>query len=201
MRKGKKVLYWSVAMLLVFCVLAPVSAVAQIQIFVKVDGIPGESTNNKHKDWIDAFSYGDGVSQGYNPAYSNPGATGYAMRADFAPITIVKQLDAASPKLREATASGKHFKEVRIEFLEGIFKFFEVILKEAMISSVQTVMPDLASAPALLAASSPSVLVLQEKVSFVYASIEWTYTKQKPDGSLGGKVSGSWDLQRNNRGQ
>jgi type VI secretion system secreted protein Hcp len=196
MRKGKAIYYWPVALLLVFCLLAPASALAQIRIFVNFGDIKGESTDKDHKDWVDAFSYGDGVSQGFNPAYSSPGGSA-AMRADFAPITIAKQIDAASPKLREAAAKGTHLPQVTIELYEGQFKFFVVKLKEVMISSVQAVMPDLAAAPALTAASSPSVLVLQEKVSFVYGAIEWTYTKQKPDGSAAGNVTAKWNLQMN----
>lgn len=94
------------------------------------------------------------------------------MRGDFSPVTIVKQLDAASPKLRYAAAAGQHIKKVRIEMYEGQFRFFLVAL-------VQTVMPDLASVPNMLTASSPSVLVLQERASFSYGKITWTYTKQK----------------------
>lgn len=136
MRKGKTIFYGSVALLLVFCVMTPVPVLAQVppglQIFVQIDTIKGESTDKDHKDWIDAFSYGDGVSQGVNPAYTSYGA----MLPDFAAITIVKQIDAASPKLREACATGKHFKKVTIEMYENGFRFFEVILEEVVIASV-----------------------------------------------------------------
>jgi bacteriocin-like protein len=33
--------------------------------------------------------------------------------------------------------------------------------------------------------------------SFTYGAIEWTYTKQKPDGSAAGNVAGGWDLTAN----
>jgi type VI secretion system secreted protein Hcp len=196
MRKGQVVFQWTVALLLALTILAPVPAFAQaatgLQIFVLVDGVKGESTDDKHKDWIDAFSYGDGVSQGAaNPAYTSYGA----MLPDFAAIAIVKQIDAASPKLREACATGKHFKKVTIEMYENGFRFFQVTLEEVMIASVQAVMPDLTSMPALTAAASPSVWVLQEKVGFAFAKITWLYTKQKrPDGSGGGNVTGGYDF-------
>jgi type VI secretion system secreted protein Hcp len=195
MRKGKTIFQWTVALLLAFCVMTPVTALAQtatgIQIFVQVDTIKGESTDAHHKDWIDAYSYGDGVSQGAaNPAYRSYGA----MLPDFASIAIVKQIDAASPKLREACATGDHFKKVTIEMYENGFRFFQVILEDVMIASVQAVMPDLTSLPALTAAASPSVMVLQEKVSFNFAVIQWTYTKQKPDGSAGGNVTGKYSF-------
>jgi len=194
MRKGQVVFQWTVALLLVFCMITPVTVLAQtagLQIFVQVDTIKGESTDDKHKDWIDVFSYGDGVNQGVNPAYSSYGA----MLPDFAAIAIVKQIDAASPKLREACATGQHFKKVTIEMYENGFRFFQVTLEEVMIASVQAVMPDLTSMPALTAAASPSAWVLQEKVGFAFAKITWVYTKQKrSDGSGGGNVTGSFDF-------
>jgi bacteriocin-like protein len=33
--------------------------------------------------------------------------------------------------------------------------------------------------------------------SLTYGAIEWTYTKQKPDGSAAGNVAGGWDLTAN----
>jgi bacteriocin-like protein len=33
--------------------------------------------------------------------------------------------------------------------------------------------------------------------SFTYGAIEWTYTKQKPDGTAAGNVAGGWDLTAN----
>jgi type VI secretion system secreted protein Hcp len=195
MRKGKTVFCCSVALVLAFCIMAPVSVLAQtagLRIFVNLGDIKGESTDKNHKDWCDAFSYGDGISQGVNPAYRSYGA----MRADFAPITIIKQIDAASPKLREASAKGTHIPEVTIEMYEGDFKFFVVKLKEVIVSLVQAVTPELTSMPALTATSSPSVYMLQEKVSFYYGAIEWTYTKQKPDGTAGANISAKWSLGR-----
>ncbi len=34
-----------------------------VDMFLKIDGIPGESTDSKHKDWIEVLSYSFGASQ------------------------------------------------------------------------------------------------------------------------------------------
>ena len=47
--------------------------------FLKIDGIPGESADAKHKDWIDVLSYGFGIQQPTS-AYS---ATGEMRRAEI----------------------------------------------------------------------------------------------------------------------
>ena len=172
MRKGQNVFQWTVALLLALYILAPMPSLAQsIQIFVKVDGIDGESTDSNHKAWIDAFSYGGGVSNSVSMA---GGAVGRAGITEVSPVTIVKQIDKASPKLLETCALGKINKgKVTIQLYEGSSMFFEVILDHFFISSVQAVMPDLASMPALTAASSPSAQFLQERVSFVFGRITW----------------------------
>jgi type VI secretion system secreted protein Hcp len=185
MKKGKMFFKCSVALLLVFCVLAPVPAFAQLQIFVKVDGIPGESTDGRHKDWIDAFGYGFGVNNSGSIGIGGGASRG---NADLAPVTIVKQIDKASPKLYETCAVGNHIKGVTIEFIEGGVKALEVLLTEVIITSVQAVTPEPTAMPAA-ASASISVLQLQEKVSFDYARIQWTYYL-----ATGGTVKGCWDL-------
>lgn len=182
------VFQWTLATLLALTILAPVPALAQtagLQIFVKIDGIPGESTDSKHKEWIDAFSYGVGVSNSGDIAGGGGASRG---RAEFAPVTIVKPLDKASPKLFEACAVGNHIKGVTIEFIEGGVKALEVLLTDVIITSVQAVTPELTAMPAATSASI-SVLQLQEKVSFDYARIQWTYYL-----ATGATVKGCWDL-------
>jgi type VI protein secretion system component Hcp len=34
-------------------------------------------------------------------------------------------------------------------------------------------------------------------VALTYGAIQWTYTKQKPDGTAGGNVAAKWDLTQN----
>lgn len=42
--------------------------------FLKIDGIPGESTDDKHKEWIEIASYRQGVSQPASATASSVGA-------------------------------------------------------------------------------------------------------------------------------
>ncbi len=43
--------------------------------FLKIDGIPGESTDDKHKDWIEITSYSQAIHQ---PASSTASSVGGA---------------------------------------------------------------------------------------------------------------------------
>ncbi len=64
--------------------------------FLKIEGIKGESTDDKHKDWIEILSYSWGVSQMASASASTSGG-GTSQRADFQDISIVKTLDSSSP--------------------------------------------------------------------------------------------------------
>lgn len=154
--------------------------------FVKIDQVPGECTDDKHKDWVEVLSYSHSISQ---PRTATKSSTGGAAseRCDHGEFVIVKQLDKASPKLYEYCSSGKHLKEVLLEVCRAggdKLKYFEVKMEEVLISSV---------APGGSAKGSDNVPT--EEVRFDYGKIKWTYTQQKrADGSGGGNVAGGWDL-------
>jgi type VI secretion system secreted protein Hcp len=157
--------------------------------FIKIDGIPGESTDDKHKDWIEVLSFHHGMSQPTTATASSAGG-GTAERCEHQDLSIVKLLDKASPKLYEYCSSGKHIKEVTLEMCRASgdkLKYMEVKLEQVIISHV---------APGGTSGGSDGFP--SEAVSFNYGKIKWTYTQQKrADGSGGGNVTGGWDLTAN----
>ncbi len=157
-----------------------------IDCFLKVDGIPGESTDDKHKDWIEILSYSSGLSQmASGTASSSGGAT--TARADFQDFSVVKALDKASPKLAVACADGTHIGEVTLELCRAggdKLKYMEYKLSDCIISSC-SIGGGGGGEPA-------------ESLTFNYGKIQWTYTQQKrADGSGGGNVAAGWDLEKN----
>jgi len=86
--------------------------------FLKIDGIPGESTDEKHKDWIEVLSFSHGVSQMAGGDRSTGGAAteGRCMHQDF---SITKTLDKASPPLDLFCCNGKHIPKVVVDEVEG----------------------------------------------------------------------------------
>ena len=77
--------------------------------FIKIDGIPGESTDEKHKEWIEILSFDHHIEQ---PASSTASSVGGATaeRVNHGTFNIVHQLDKATPKLLEACCTGKALK-------------------------------------------------------------------------------------------
>ena len=153
--------------------------------FVNFGDIKGESTDKDHKDWVSILSYDHAVSQPASVTQKSAGGR-TAESVDHSEFSIVKLVDAASPKLHEAACKGTHIPEVTIELWRAggdPLKYLEVKLKEVLISGVST------AGDPLGAHGFP-----KETVKMVYGSIEWTYTKQNPDGTAGGNVAAKWNV-------
>ena len=152
--------------------------------FLKIDGVPGESTDDKHKEWIEIKAYSHGVHQ---PASSTASSSGGASaeRATFSDFSIAKMVDKATPKLFEACCLGKHIKEVIIEVCRAggdKQKFLEIHMEQVLISSYS---------------QDAGGEFPTESIDFNPGKLKIVYSQQKrEDGSLGGNVSGGWDLTR-----
>jgi len=154
--------------------------------FANFGDIKGESTDKDHKDWVMITSYSQSVTQ--PPSVTQKSAGGRsAEAATFSEFSITKLMDAATPKLFEAACKGTHLKEVAIELLraggDSPVKYMEIKLKEVMISGITH------NADPTGPAQFPS-----ETVNLTYGAIEYTYTKQKPDGTASGNVAAKWNV-------
>ncbi len=154
--------------------------------FLTIKGIKGESTDDKHKDWIEVLSYNWGVSQMASATASSSGG-GAVQRADFQDLSIVKLMDSASPLLFKACAMGDHIDEVKLELCRAggdKLKYMEYKLTDVIISSVSI---------GGGGGGEPT-----ESLTFNYGKIHQTYTKQaRKGGGAAGNVEAGWDLEMN----
>ena len=155
-----------------------------VDYFIKFDGIKGESADAKHKGEIDIESWSWGETQ-VRPGHAGGGGAGKVSMQDF---LFVMRLNAASPNLMQACASGKHIKTAMLSGRKAgkdqqdylTFKFHDVL-----VSSYQT------------GGSEQADVVPIDQVSFNFAKIEVEYKPQKPDGTLAPAVRFGWDLKAN----
>jgi len=176
--------------------------------FLNLDGVKGESLDDKHKDWIELTGFAHGITQPVSQTVSSAGgaATGRTQHGDF---LVHKYVDAASPKLYEAISNGKHFSKAKIEVCRAggsQVKFLEINLEEVMVSKVHLhsnsneIRADLSLGGSTPTNAGPVTGTAAndlptELVALNYGKIEWVYTQQKrKDGSGGGNVSAKYDL-------
>ena len=93
-------------------IIAPVRA-APVDIFMNIDGVPGENTDDGHKDWIEIGSLGMGVARTRDTSGGSGSGTSSFVAED---LVFTKELDKSTPKLFEAIANGDFFSEVEIDF-------------------------------------------------------------------------------------
>jgi len=154
--------------------------------FLKIEGVKGESTDDKHKDWIEVLSYNWGVSQLASATKSSAGG-GTVQRADFQDLSIVKIVDSATPLLFLSCAKGDHIDSVTLELCRAggdKLKYMEYKLFNVIVSSVSI---------GGGGGSEPT-----ESVTFNYGKITVNYTKQaRKGGGAAGNVEAGWDLEKN----
>ena len=160
--------------------------------FLKIDAIPGESTDNKHVDWIELISYSHTLAQPTSGSVSSGGGR-TAERVDHGDFVITKLLDKSSPKLTLACCNGTHIPNVKIELCRSAGdkeKYMEYLLNDVIVKSV--------SPEGMKSGDSP---LPSEKVSFSYGKISWTYTElDHKTGKSKGNVQTYWDLHTNKGG-
>lgn len=157
--------------------------------FVKIDGIPGESTDSKHKDWIEILSFHWGVTQLGTARRSEAGAAG-SERVTHNDFSFVHHLDKASAKLFLACCDGTHIKNIVVELCRATgdkTKYMDYKLYDNIITSV---------GPG--GASGDAGSVPLEEVKINYGKIELTYTAtDHQTGKPAGDIKAGWDLVKN----
>jgi type VI secretion system secreted protein Hcp len=156
-------------------------------IFIKFDGIEGESEDGKHAKEIDVISWSVGVSQTGTMAVGGGGGSGKAQFNDF---HFVHAIDQASPALWLKSASGDHIKSATLTVRKAgkeQQEYFIVKLTDMIVTSVQ--LGDTAAD-----GGKPT-----ESISLNFAKIEYDYKVQKSDGTLGAPIKFGWNVKKNEK--
>jgi type VI secretion system secreted protein Hcp len=155
-------------------------------IFLKINGIQGESRDKGHKDEIEVLSWTWGLSN--QVASPSPGGGAGAGKAKFQDISFTHLVDKASPNLMLSCASGKHYPEARLTVRRSDptmpQEFLLIKLQEVLVTSVQSSVT-----------RGPEGLM--EQVTLNFARVDFEYKAQKPDGTLEPGVHFNWDLKLN----
>ena len=145
--------------------------------YIKFDGIPGESTDEKHKGEVEVVSWDWGLSN------SSPGGAvgGGPGKAQFQDFRFVKSVDSTSPELFLRCASGRHIPKAVFyarKSGEG-FDYLKIAMEHVGLSSFS---------------QAGGGEVPMENLSFNFSKMDITHTPLLRDGSAGTPITAGWDL-------
>lgn len=158
-----------------------------IDVYLEIDGVKGESTDEAHKGWIECLSVDWAVTQPKSATASTSGGH-TAERANLSEIGISKLADLASPLLFQLCACGKTLPKAKLEFMRADgngepIKYFEIQLHNVVICH--------------MASSVSQGTILGESFGLKFSRIKVAYTQQKVGGGMLGCTMGGWDLSTN----
>lgn len=158
-----------------------------VDMFLKLDGIKGESKDHKHKDEIHIESFSWGLSQ---TGSFGAGGGGGAGKVSVHDISVTKNLDKSSPELMLACCNGKHIKEGLVTVRkagEKPVEYLKIKLADILISGVQH-------------SGHGGSDLLSESLTINVAQFNLEYQEQGEDGKpLGGPVVMGWNVKKNEK--
>lgn len=155
-------------------------------VFLKIDTIPGESTDSKHAGEIDVLSWSWGASQSGTFATGGGGGAGKVNMQDF---SFTQTMQKSSNELMLACAEGRHIPKAILTARKagtGQQEYMKITFSDLLVSSYQT-------------GGSGEGGVPMESISLNYAKIQFEYAVQKADGQMEGFVSKGYDLKKNEK--
>jgi type VI secretion system secreted protein Hcp len=159
-------------------------AASQADYFLKIDGIQGESQDDKHQNEIQLTSFSFGVT---NAGTGSSGMGSGSGKANIQDFKFTKLADNASPNLFQACCNGKHFDTATLTVRkagEDALEYLVYTLSEVFVSSYTT-------------AGQSGGGIAQESGSMNFSKIQVQYTPQSADGSAGAQNTKGYDVKAN----
>jgi type VI secretion system secreted protein Hcp len=154
-------------------------------IFLKINGIDGESADATHKDEIDVLSWSWAVSQQSNMHLGSGGGAG---RATVSDLTFEHYVDRATPNLTQYCLTGKHIDQAKLVVRKAggnPLEYIKFTMNDVLVTSVSpSGVSDSESRP-------------REVVTLSFAKMKQEYVVQNAQGGSGGAVTATFDVKKN----
>ena len=155
-------------------------------IFVKIDGIKGESKGKGHEKEIDVLAWSFGVSQSGSFGQGGGGGSG---KANVQDLTFTKHIDSASSDLMLATFCGKHIPEVVFTMQkagENPLVYMKITLTNVIVTNHIT-------------GGTPGEERPTENISLNFEKIKYEYDSQNEKGGKGEHYQMGWNVSQNTK--
>lgn len=154
-------------------------------IFLKINGIEGESLDSTHKNEIEVLSFNWKVFQ---ESTMHAGSGGGAGKATVEDLEFEHYVDRSSPNLMKYCLTGKHVQQAKLTVRKAggsPLEYLKFIFTDVIITSVQPF------------GSNVDELRVRERVRLSFSKIEQEYAVQNAQGGSGGAVTASYDIKGN----
>jgi type VI secretion system secreted protein Hcp len=155
-----------------------------MDMFIKLDDIKGESSDDKHANEIDVLAWSWGETQSGSAHIGGGQGAGKVHVQD---LHFTKHTDKSSPVLFGMCAAGKHIKQALLTVRkagEKPLEYIKITMNDCIITSISL-------------GGQGGQDRLTENISLNFASVKYEYTPQKKDGSGDAVVQTGWDIAAN----
>ena len=155
-----------------------------VDMFLKVNGVKGESKDKKHAGEIDILAWSWGVS---NSGSAHGGGGVGAGKANVQDISLTKYIDKSSTDLLKSACSGKHFTDAKLTVRKAggqPLEYLILTLNDVMVTALST-------------GGSGGEDRLTENVTLTFSKFTVEYTEQDAKGGAGDKPKMSYDVKQN----
>jgi type VI secretion system secreted protein Hcp len=157
---------------------------SQADFFLKMDGVQGESQDDKHQNEIQLSSFSFGVT---NAGTGGSGGGSGSGKANVQDMKFAKLADNSSPNLFQACFTGKHFDTATLTVRkagENPLEYLVYTLSDVFVSSYAT-------------QGQSGGGIAQEAGSLNFSKVQIQYTPQNDDGSGGAQNTKGCDVKAN----
>ena len=157
-----------------------------VDMFLKLNGVAGESKDKVHTKEIDLLSWSWGMSNSGTAHVAGGAGSG---KVNVQDVTIAKYVDSSSPKLMLACCNGTHYASALLTVRKAggtPVEYIKVTMETVMVTGIST-------------GGSMSEDRLTENVILNFAKVSMDYTPQDDKGGAGTAIPFAWDIAANSK--
>lgn len=155
-----------------------------VDMFIKINGVDGESKDHAHTDEIDVLAWSWGMSQSGSFHVGGGGGSG---KVNIQDISFTKWVDKATPNLLMRCSKGTHIDDATLVVRkagDSPLEYITIEMKKIMVTSVST-------------GGSGGEDRLTENVTLNFAHVQVTYKGQDDAGASTGDVVYHFNVETN----
>jgi len=167
-----------------------------VDYFLKIEGIDGESEDDKHKNEIEISSFKWQEMQAGTFAQGSGGGAG---KVQMKNLEFQCPVSKASPKLMLACATGQHIPNATLTCRKaggGQQEFYKITLSDVLVASYQTG-SEAASDTNFTPEEGYANGLPVDHIGLNFGKIQFEYRPQKEDGSLDNPIKAGYNLKAN----